>query len=376
MKLPQLPLSVTLMLTEKCNLRCKYCYEVFSGNMKAKTMSHEVMRKGIDRYLNAETLVLHSQINWDFVGGEVFVEFELLRDALDYLIQRYRELGLCPKKHLHISLCSNGTLFTPEVRAWCEQMRERIGFFGISVSLDGVKAVHDSQRSGSFDALMKTFEWWKKAFPEGNTKGTIVPETLPHLFENVKFFIEDLGLPRFYINPTFEGPWTERDAEIYGEQLIACAEYFLDRPGYGLLENSNLLMPMHIRVEGKQNWCGSGTHMRAITPDGSIYPCLRGATSRLCPLGHIDTGEDRQKLVPFFLYTKYNDDKECDACEFATHCPSCVMQWKEDTGDIYVRSKSLCPMTKVRCLVSKFYTEHTTETLVFPGERHGEDSMD
>ena len=117
MKLPQLPLSVTLMLTEKCNLRCKYCYEVFSGNMKAKTMPREVMRKGIDRYLNAETLALHSQINWDFVGGEVFVEFELLRDALDYLIQRYRELGLCPKKHLHISLCSNGTLFTPEVRA-------------------------------------------------------------------------------------------------------------------------------------------------------------------------------------------------------------------------------------------------------------------
>ena len=31
MKLPQLPLSVTLMLTEKCNLRCKYCYEFFPG---------------------------------------------------------------------------------------------------------------------------------------------------------------------------------------------------------------------------------------------------------------------------------------------------------------------------------------------------------
>ena len=154
MKLPQLPLSVTLMLTEKCNLRCKYCYEVFSGNMKAKTMPREVMRKGIDRYLNAETLALHSQINWDFVGGEVFVEFELLRDALDYLIQRYRELGLCPKKHLHISLCSNGTLFTPEVRAWCEAMRERIGFFGISVYVQNAAQAEYRKPYLAMQALM------------------------------------------------------------------------------------------------------------------------------------------------------------------------------------------------------------------------------
>lgn len=372
MKLPQLPLSVTLMLTEKCNLKCKYCYEVFAGNMKAKTMSREVMRRGVDRYLNAETLALHPEINWDLVGGEVFVDFDLLRETLDYLIERYKALGLCPKKHLHVSLCSNGTRFTPEVRAWCEAMRERIGFFGISVSLDGCKAVHDSQRCGSFDALMDTFGWWRKTFPEGNTKGTIVPETMPHLFENVKFFVEDLKLPRFYINPTFEGPWTEKDAAIYAEQLTACAEYFLDRPEYRLLQNSNLLLPMHIRVEGKRNWCGCGTHMRAITPDGTIYPCLRGATSRLCPLGHIDTGEDRQKLVPFFLYTKYNDDKDCAACDFATHCPSCVMQWKEDTGDIYFRSKSMCILTRVRCLVSKYYSEHTREDLSFPEERHGD----
>lgn len=356
-----MPLTVTLMITEKCNLKCKYCYEVFSGNMKAKTMPFDTAKKVIDHYLTKDQIDQNGIPNWDLVGGEIFFEFDLLKDILDYLIAKYIELRLCPKRHLRFSLCTNGTLFTDEARKWCEDVKNRIGYFEIGVSLDGPKHVHDLNRCNSFDRVMKTFDWWRETFPDSAIKGTINPDTVKYLEESVRFYVEDLKLPMFYINPTFEGPWNEDLATEYSEQLINIATYFLAHPEYEVLKNSNILFDTRYEVKNPRNWCGSGVYMRAIDPEGSIYPCLRAATSKLCKLGHIDTGVDKERIKPFYFYTKYNDISECNDCRFTGACSSCVMEWKEDTGDIYIRSIRSCLMTKARLMVSEYYCKHTTE---------------
>lgn len=357
----QLPLSVTLMLTEKCNLACEYCYERFSGNVKPKTMPREVILQTVQSYLTRETLALHPQIQWDLIGGEVFAEFELLQYAVDCILKGYKQLGVCPK-NISLSLCTNGTLFDAEKKAWCEEVQKLVGSFDVGLSLDGIKECHDLCRNNSFDRIMENFQWWRETFPHCGIKGTISPPTLKYLFENIKFYVEDLRLPRFYINPTFEGPWTDEDAILYSEELIKCAEFFLNRQYYNVLENSNLFAPVHIRMESgprKQNWCGCGTHMRAVDVDGRIFPCLRAVTSNILPIGTLASGVDKQKLVPFYLYTRHNEDTECGACDIATYCPSCVMQWVEDTGDVFMRSKKLCAMTRARHKVSEWYYSRT-----------------
>lgn len=360
-----LPLNITLMITEKCNLRCKYCYEVFSGNMKAKSMPFEIAKKAIDMYMTKGNIAKNGFPNWDLVGGEIFFEFDLLRQIVEYLISKYIELGYCPKKHLNFHLCSNGTLFTNEVKDWCLHLKNRIKYFGLGVSLDGPKIVHDMNRSNSFDRVMSSFDWWRTNFPDCSIKGTLNPDTIQYLEESVKFFVEDLKLPQFYINPTFEGPWTEELAIIYSEQLINIATYFLEHPEYNLLKNSNVLLDTRIHKNEPSNWCGSGIYMRAITPDGSIYPCLRAATSRLYKLGSLETGVDKERIKPFYFYTKYNDIDDCNSCKWVTNCPSCVMEWAEDTGDIYLRSTKFCLMTKARLLVSKYYCDQTKEEVRF-----------
>ena len=302
-RIQKLPLSVTIMVTERCNLACEYCYERFSGNLKPKTMSHAVVYQDVQKYLNRETLSLHPEIQWELIGGEFFVEFELLKYVVDTILAGYKRLNVCPKK-IRISLCTNGTNFTPAVREWLTWLKGRIGFLDVGLSLDGIKECHDLCRNKSFDRVMESFDWWKETFPQSGIKGTISPATLKYLSQNVRFYVEELGLPHFYINPTFEGPWDADDAELYGEELIKCAEFFLERQSYNMLENSNLFMPLHIRMEGprKQNWCGCGTHMLAVNPDGVIHPCLRAVTSNISPLGTLATGVDREKLIPFFCH--------------------------------------------------------------------------
>lgn len=359
----QLPLSVTLMLTEKCNLACAYCYERFSGNIQPKTMPREVIWQTVQKYLTRETLALHPRIQWDLIGGEVFAEFDLLRYAVDCILKGYKRLGVCPKT-IGLSLCTNGTLFDAEKRAWCEEIKAKVGTFDVGLSLDGVKACHDLCRNNSFDRVMQHFDWWRTTFPHCGIKGTISPPTLKYIFENVRFYVEELQLPRFYINPTFEGPWTDDDAGLYGEELIKCAEFFHGRQHYDVLRNSNLFAPVHIDMghgPRRQNWCGCGTHMRAVDVDGRIFPCLRAVTSNISPIGTLTGGVNRQKLIPFYLYTLHNDDRECAACDIAPYCPSCVMQWVEDTGDPFRRSKKLCTMTRVRHTVSRWYFSRTAE---------------
>ena len=356
----KLPMSVTLMLTERCNLACKYCYERFSGNLQPKTMSRETVDKTLDRYLTPETLKLNESIIWDLIGGEIMVEFDLLKYTTESIIERYKQYGVCPR-NITLSFCTNGTLFTPEKREWLEKIKKTIGLLNLGLSLDGIKECHDLCRNNSFDRVMEHFDWWKKTFPESGIKGTISPDNLKYLSRNVLFYVEELKLPQFYINPTFEGPWTDEHVALYGDELTKCAEYFLDHQEYKVLDNSNLFMNVGVRRTTKENWCGCGTHMRGVSPDGDIYPCLRAVTSDLCKLGNLDTGEDRNKLVPFYLYTRYNDDHECQACEIVQYCPSCAMQWVEDTGDLFFRSKKLCQMTKVRYQVSKWYFDHMTK---------------
>lgn len=359
----KLPLSVTLMLTEKCNLKCKYCYEVFSGNMKAKSMSRETIKKTIDLYDESIKNCDEYNVNWDFIGGEVFAEFDLLKYAVDYLIQKYKNLNLCPRRYLSLSLCTNGTMFTDEAKKWCEEMRNRIGYFGICISLDGPKHIHDLNRCNSFDRIMENFGWWRDVFPECTIKGTMNPSTISNMYNTVLYFVEDLGLKEFFINPTFEGPWDKELAMVYTDELIKLTEYFLKRPEYRILNNSNVFYEARFKERYARNWCGSGTHMRAIDPTGTIYPCLRAATSKLYPIGHIDTGIDVERLKPFYFYTTHNENEECNNCRFLSACPSCVMEWAENSGDMFIRSTKSCLMTKARLMVSEYFCKHTTEPI-------------
>lgn len=59
----QLPLTVTLMLTERCNLACEYCYERFSGNVKPRTMPREVIWQTVQTYAKLRNVGAVVKIN-------------------------------------------------------------------------------------------------------------------------------------------------------------------------------------------------------------------------------------------------------------------------------------------------------------------------
>ena len=63
--------SITFIVTEDCNLRCKYCY--ITHKSSNKKMSFEVAKKFID-YILSENIKYQDAVTLDFIGGEPLLE--------------------------------------------------------------------------------------------------------------------------------------------------------------------------------------------------------------------------------------------------------------------------------------------------------------
>ena len=82
--------EVTFIVTKDCQLACKYCYLV--GKNSNERMSFDVAKRAIDYILSKEDDKLFNQesVIWDFIGGEPFLEIELIDKICDYIkVQMY-----------------------------------------------------------------------------------------------------------------------------------------------------------------------------------------------------------------------------------------------------------------------------------------------
>jgi Sec-independent protein translocase protein TatA len=68
--------TVTFILTEECNLACKYCY--LPGKNRDRRMSFDTARRTIDYLLGNRKLFGESSVILEFTGGEPFLEVELM----------------------------------------------------------------------------------------------------------------------------------------------------------------------------------------------------------------------------------------------------------------------------------------------------------
>lgn len=75
--------EITFIVTKDCQLACKYCYLV--GKNTKERMSWEVAKQAIDYILRHENDFKEESVIWDFIGGEPFLEIDLIDKICDYL---------------------------------------------------------------------------------------------------------------------------------------------------------------------------------------------------------------------------------------------------------------------------------------------------
>ena len=75
--------SITFIVTKDCQLACKYCYLI--GKNSKERMPWEVAKQAIDYILEHESEFREESVIWDFIGGEPFLEIDLIDKICDYL---------------------------------------------------------------------------------------------------------------------------------------------------------------------------------------------------------------------------------------------------------------------------------------------------
>jgi uncharacterized protein len=127
------PLTAWLHLTDRCNLRCDYCYLPHVR----EDMSPETGRAAIDATFRSAIANGFKQVKLKYAGGEPLLRFPLIVELHQYAQKQAEEHGLS----LEGVVLSNGTLLTESVISTLQSLGLRL-----MISLDGLGAYHDSHR--------------------------------------------------------------------------------------------------------------------------------------------------------------------------------------------------------------------------------------
>ena len=358
--------DITFIVTKDCQLACKYCYLV--GKNSKERMTYEVAKQAIDYILSHEDDMREESVIWDFIGGEPFIEIELIDRICDYLkVEMFRRQHHWFNSY-RFSFSTNGINYhTPAVQAF---IKKNIEHLSIGITIDGTELKHDLNRvykgdgRGSYKDVVRNIPLWLEQFPNAGTKVTISSADIPYIKESV-LHLYSLGIHEVNINCVFEDVWNEGDDKKFEEQLLQLADAIIDGgyyKDYACSFFSEIIGKPLDKVLENQNWCGAG-RMLSVDAEGNFYPCTRFAQyslrdKRAWIIGNIHDGIDKNKLRPFLTLDRTTQSRqECIDCEVASGCAWCQGENYDaaESDSIYQRSIAICKMHKARVRANNYY---------------------
>lgn len=374
--------NITFIVTKDCQLACKYCYLV--GKNEKERMPWEVAKAAIDYVLDRENdpNFAYESVIWDFIGGEPFLEIDLIDQICDYIKQELYRRNHHWFNSYRFSFATNGINYhTEKVQKFIEKNRSHLS---IGITIDGTRRKHDLNRvykhseKGSYDDVVKNIALWQSQFPGDGTKVTISSTDIPYICESV-LHLYDLGIHQVNINCVFEDVWAEGDDERLEAQLMELADKIIDGEKYidyaCSFFSENMGKPLDCKLQN-QNWCGAGK-MLSIDAAGNFYPCTRFAQYSLRDkeawiIGNIHDGIDENKLRPFLTLDRCTQSApECVDCEVAEGCAWCQGENYDaaDTHTVFQRATAICLMHKARVRANNYYWNKLYRKLELEGKR-------
>lgn len=374
--------NITFIVTKDCQLACKYCYLV--GKNEKERMSWDIAKAAIDYILDREQEFTEESVIWDFIGGEPFLEIDLIDKICDYI-----KLELYRRQHhwfesYRFSFSTNGINYdSPKVQKF---IKKNINHLSIGITIDGTKRKHDLNRiwkgngveKGSYEDVVKNIPLWLRQFPGAATKVTISSADIPYIKESV-LHLYSLGIHEVNINCVFEDVWNEGDDILFEKQLIELADEIIEKELYFDFACSFFAdyigKPMDYHLDN-QNWCGAGM-MLAVDAAGNFYPCTRFAAYSLRSkkpiiIGNVRDGINDNLLRPFLSLDRFSQSSQkCLKCDVASGCAWCQGENYDaaDSSTIFQRSTAICKMHKARVRANNYYWNKLFRKLELEGRR-------
>ncbi|MEF3280838.1 MAG: radical SAM protein [Elusimicrobiota bacterium] len=160
------PRDHIISLTNKCNLKCHYC---FANPSNSADMTKETAQSIVDFILSLPLDKYYIELT----GGEPFKNFETMKFLIDYANKKAEKMF----KKIHYSVVSNLTLLNEEHLDYI--IKNKIS---LCVSIDATKSIHNVMRGG-YEKTISNFKKALKKFQQANieTPNIITTITRPLL---------------------------------------------------------------------------------------------------------------------------------------------------------------------------------------------------
>lgn len=328
MQLMKTPKKMDIAITNRCNLRCRYCYHFESAEDAGKDLSLEEWFRFFDELKRCAVM------NLTLAGGEPFIR-EDLREFIDGIV----------KNRMRFSILSNGTLITDEMAVYLKSTK-RCDY--VQVSIDGsVPMTHDACRGqGSFVRAVNGIRALRRHGVPVAVRVTIHRKNVHDLEGVARLLLEDLGLPNFSTNSASHLGLCRKNAEQvqltaeertvamevllkltarYNGRISATAGPLAEARGWLEMEDASQRGIPSMAGKGSLTGCGVARDSLAVRPDGVVVPCTM--------LPHIELGrinEDsvqavwqnhprlkalrNRHLIPLSRFAF------CEGCEYINYC--------------------------------------------------------
>ena len=186
-------MHLTLHLTDRCNLACRYCYQRHG----AADMSFDTAARAVD------TLATGRNPGVIFFGGEPLLRKDLIFDLIDRCETR-------EPNRFHYKVTTNGTLLDESFLE--EACRRRLA---IALSCDGVREAHDKFRlapsgTGTWERVGEALHLLLRHQPYAPVMMTVNPETACFFAESVLWF-RDIGVRYLISSLNHAADWTDAE---------------------------------------------------------------------------------------------------------------------------------------------------------------------
>lgn len=315
--------ALCLHIAHDCNLACKYCFaEEGEYHGRRALMSLDVGKRALDFLI--ENSGNRRNLEVDFFGGEPLMNFEVVRELVQYGRSKEKEYN----KNFRFTLTTNGVLLNDDIMEFLNREMANV-----VLSLDGRKEVNDRMRpfrngTGSYDRIVPKFQKFAESRNQDSyyVRGTFTRENLDFSQDVIHF--ADLGFRRMSIEPVVGDetqPYAIREEDLpkIMEEYDKLAAEYIKREKEG-----NGFCFFHFMIDLNQgpcvakrlSGCGSGTEYLAVTPWGDLYPCHQFVGQEQFLLGNVFDGINQPQICEEFKLCNVYAKEKCRNCFAKFYC--------------------------------------------------------
>jgi uncharacterized protein len=350
-KVSSYPLStLVLNVNTGCNLSCTYCYkEDLAKPVDGRKMDFVTAARSVDLLLKAGAA--RERVNIVFFGGEPLSNVALIKQVVGYAEAEAARAG----RQMDFSMTTNATLLTPALIDYFDAHR-----FGISISIDGPKDIHDRHRKsvggkGTYEVVARKVRVLLERYrsrPVGarvTLGGTTEVEAIhAHLrgeigFHEVGYAPVTAAAEAAHALSEAELQEVHRAFERLGEEYRRAA---LRGENNGFSNMHQLMTDLH---EGRRKSlpCGAGVGLLAVDGEGELNLCHRFTGSDLPTFGNVATGIDAERLGAFVEKAMDREGTHCETCRIRNLCAGgCYHESYSRFGDAHHRTYHYCNLLR------------------------------